>query len=237
MQKRRKRKILAVLSFWIVILVSPVACCLIAHLIDNDLVIGRGGYSINEHKLGKEILLEINGIYKSIDVEEYVAGVMAGVIPADYNVEALKTQAVLIRTNVLKEMEEKNTKDAEDISYDYLTKEDRKILWGRANYDRYEKRIERAVCSTSGMVIRKENSLIMALYHEVSIGKTADAKEILDEDISYLKSVDSSQDVEAKNYMNIYTYSEKEFIDIMENVDDKEERNEDGIYVIVVKKM
>lgn len=47
----------------------------------------------------------------------------------------------------------------------------------------------------------------MAMYHEVSIGKTASASEILDEDISYLQSADSSSDVEAKNYMNIYEFS------------------------------
>lgn len=51
----------------------------------------------------------------------------------------------------------------------------------------------------------------MALYHEVSIGRTASAKEILDEDISYLQSVESSQDVEAKHYMNILPYTWEEF--------------------------
>ena len=192
---------------WIFVIFFPYICCVIAHLVNPKVTIGQGGYMIENHRMGKDIMLEINGIYKSIDVEEYVAGVMPGVISADYNMEALKTQAVLIRTNILKEMEENNTKDAADISYKYYTKEERRELWGRANIDKYERKIEKAVSSTAGKVIRKESSLIMALYHEVSIGKTADAAEVLDEDISYLKSVDSSRDVEAKNYMNIYTYT------------------------------
>ena len=227
MQRKRKKLLFFLILFWGFIFSFPYVCCVLAHFIDEDVFIGRDGYNLDDHRMGRDILLEINGLYKSVDVEEYVVGVMAGVIPADYNMEALKTQAVLIRTNVLKEMEEKNTKDAADISYDYLTKEDRKMLWGRVNNDKYERRIQKAVCSTAGKVIRKENSLIMALYHEVSIGKTADAKEVLDEDISYLKSVDSSQDVEAKNYMNIYTYSWQELSNKLNNAVQEEPIDKD----------
>ncbi|MBR1599424.1 MAG: SpoIID/LytB domain-containing protein [Lachnospiraceae bacterium] len=213
-----KRAVRNNIIFWIIVFFFPCACCLTVHLIDKDIVIGQGGYSVDRHKLNKNIMLEINGFYKSIDVEEYVVGVMAGVIPADYCKEALKAQAVLIRTNVLKEMEEKNTRDAADISYQYLTREDRELLWGRINMDRNERIMEYAVSSTCGKVIRKEDNLIMAMYHEVSIGKTADASEVLDEDISYLKSVDSSQDVEAKNYMNIYTYSWEKLGELFNNL-------------------
>ena len=131
-----KRAVRNNIIFWLFIFVFPYVCCLLAHLINSDVTIGQGGYSVQRHKLNKNIMLEINGFYKSIDVEEYVVGVMAGVIPADYNMETLKTQAVLIRTNVLKEMEEKNTKDAADISYQYLTKEDREMLWGKVNNEK-----------------------------------------------------------------------------------------------------
>ena len=217
------KKIIWNIIFWIFVLIFPYICCQAAHLINKNIVVGTGGYSLMNNLMGKDIMLEIKGLYKSIDVEEYVVGVMAGVISPDYNMEALKTQAVLVRTNVLKEMEEKNTKDAADISYQYLTKEDREMLWGKVNNEKNERRIERAVSSTAGKVIRKEDNLIMALYHEVSIGKTADASEVLDEDISYLRSVDSSQDVEAKNYMNIYTYSWEELSNILQKTVPKEE--------------
>ena len=196
-------RIVFVLFVWL----FPPAAGICAHLINPKIVLGNGGYSMERHYLGRDVLLEANGLYKSIDVEEFVVGVMAGVVATDYNVEALKTQAVLVRTNVLKEMEEKSTKDVSDLSYRYLTKEERKELWGRQNYEKNELRLEHAVIDTAGKVIRKDGELIMALYHEVSIGKTADASEIMDEDISYLKSVDSSRDVEARNYMNIYRYT------------------------------
>lgn len=188
----------------------PCFMVLIFSFFNKDIRIGKGSDSLKSHSLGKEILLEVQGLYKSMDVEEYVAGVLAGAIPADYNMETLKVQAILIRTNILKEMQEKNTGDAADLSYDYLTVEERVALWGTHNYEKNEKRVESAVVATAGKVIVQENSLITAFYHAVSIGKTASAKEILGEDISYLKSVDSSFDVEAKHYMNIISYTLEE---------------------------
>ena len=177
-------------------------------------------------RMGKNVLIEIDGLYKQLDVEEYVLGVMAGVVSPDYEEEALKVQAVLVRTNILKEMQERGTKDAEDIPYQYLTVEERKRIWGERQYDKYEKKMERAVVDTAGKVLQAEGNLILACYHEVSIGKTASAKEVLGEDISYLQSVESNRDVEAKHYMNLVEYSWEEVANyISEYKNDKQEKN------------
>lgn len=201
--------------FLIGMIAIPCMLCMGFGLFSDEIQIGKGGNSLESHHLGKEVLIEMNGLYKSMDVEEYVLGILPGTIPVDYDMEALKVQAVLIRTNVLKEMQEKNTKDASDLSYHYMTMEERTAIWGEHNYEKYEKRLEKAVVKTAGKVIEQEDSLIMALYHEVSIGKTASAQEILDEDISYLQSVESSQDVEAKHYMNIIPYTWEELAEIL----------------------
>lgn len=193
-----------------------------------------GYMSVKDHLMGKRILLEINGLYKDMDVEEYVVGIMAGTSPADYNMEALKVQAILIRTNLLKEMEEKKTSDAKDLSYEYLTMEDRKALWGNRYYDENERRMEQAVSATAGQVIYYKDELIMALYHDVSIGKTLSAKEELGEDIPYLQSVESSQDVEAKNYMNIIELKQDDLKNIVaEYTEEKKDENaqEDAVKI------
>lgn len=200
--------------FLIGMITVPCLLVFLFSLFTEEIQIGKGGNSLESHYLGKEILLEVEGLYKSMDVEEYVVGVLAGTIPADYDMETLKVQAILIRTNVLKEMQEKNTSDSADLSYDYLTVEERVALWGERNYEKYEKKMESAVVQTAGKVITHENALIMAFYHAVSIGKTAAAKEILGEDISYLQSVDSGQDVEAKHYMNIIKFTWEEAAEI-----------------------
>ena len=242
MKNKIKSGIKTTVIFALIIMFFPGVCCLFYHFINPEFDIGKGGSSVENHYMGKDVMLEVSGLYKNIDVEEYVAGIMSGVISPEYNIEALKTQAVLIRTNVLKEMEEKKSNDDSDMSYEYLTKEDRETLWGRKKYDKYEAVIEKAVSDTAGKVLRKEGSLIMAMYHEVSIGKTASASEILDEDISYLQSVDSSSDVEAKNYMNIYEFSyedirrlQEEYIENVNSTNQKDIEKTDKIVVEVTE--
>lgn len=48
-----------------------------------------------------------------------------------------------------------------------------------------------------------ENKYADALYHEVSIGKTVSSEEIYSVAVPYLISVDSSQDVESPDYMDV----------------------------------
>lgn len=202
------------IAYILLMLITPLIIGMGFHILYPEIPMGMGE-GMEAHYMNRDVLIEIHGLYKSIDVEEYVLGIMPTVISPEYEQETLKTQAVLIRTNVLKEMEEKNTKDGADLSYEYLSKEDREQLWGKRHFDKWELKFERAVNATSGKVIKKEGNLIMAAYHEVSIGKTASAKEILDEDISYLQSVESSHDVEAKNYMNLIEYTYPEIKEIL----------------------
>lgn len=200
------------ISLFIVILFA--IPCLITWLVViacPELKIGRGDNPLENISLGKTVSLEINGLYKTVDVEEYVAGVLPGVMSAEYDSEALKLQAILIRTNVLREMEDSVSVEQEALSYTYLSVEERVALWGDASYEQKERKIEQAVVDTAGEVLLGEDgNLIMAVYHEVSIGKTASAKEVLGKEISYLQSVESSQDVEAKHYMNEITYTWEE---------------------------
>lgn len=206
---------------WILFLLSfiaiPYLVVFVASIFCGRVSIGGGIAGAKSLNSGKQILIEIDGLYKSMDVEEYIVGVLPGVVSADYDDTTLEVMAILIRTNIYKEMQEKKTEDASDISYHYMSVEERKDLFGERNYERKQRKIERAVENTAKKVIKKEDSLIMALYHEVSIGKTASAKEILGEDISYLQSVDSGRDVEAKNYMAIVKYSWEELSELMDD--------------------
>lgn len=207
----------------LLVIFMPLFITFAATLISPGLKFGMGSFSVKDHLMGKKVLVETKGLYKDVDVEEYVVGVMAQVIPPDYDLEALKVQAVLIRTNVLKEMEEQKSCNSKDLSYTYLNREEREELWGKQNYYSYESRFEKAVSATAGQVIYYKNELIMALYHEVSIGKTASGKEILGEEIPYLQSVESSQDVEAPHYMNIKVLTKEEYLDLVK----KEDKNTD----------
>ena len=216
---------------FLIIACLPLVISFVATLVTPKLWFGMGSYSVKDHLMGKKILVETKGLYKDVDVEEYIVGVMATVIPPDYDMEALKVQAVLIRTNVLKEIEEQNTYDSKDLTYTYLTREEREKLWGERKFYRNECRMEQAVSATAGQVIYYKNELIMALYHEVSIGRTASGKEILDEDIPYLQSVESNQDVEANHYMNIQIFTKEDYDGFLgqKNITQNVENQEDNV--------
>lgn len=176
----------------------------------EDITVGKRKSPFQQCYMGKNIMLERQGLQKSIDVEEYVLGVLPGVIPSDYCEQAIMCQAVVVRTNVLKEMEEKKTENGNDLSYHYLSEKERKELFGSVNYGKVERMYEKAVEQTAGKVLVWENELIMGVYHEVSVGSTLSAKEVTGEDIPYLQSVNSTQDVEAHDYMQTIEYSWEE---------------------------
>lgn len=219
-----KKYIFALIGVLVVPCVISVFICWIC----PEMSIGQGEHSLKNCRMGKEVLVELDGLYKGMDVEEYTLGILSGVIAPDYDMEVLKMQAVLVRTNLLREMEEKGTTAAEDISYDYISVEERKEMWGQRNYDKWERRMERAVVETAGYVLKKEGSLIIACYHAVSIGTTSGAKEILGEDISYLQPVESSRDVEAKYYMNLIVYTPEEIKECIRQYGNTKKDGEDS---------
>ena len=103
---------------------------------------------------------------ETMPLESYVEGVLAGEMKNDWPLEALKAQAILARTFVLKFVEEKQSKypDA-DISTD--------IEEAQA-YDRsaVNDRVRQAVAETRGMVLAADGQLPYAWFHAHSGGTT-----------------------------------------------------------------
>lgn len=103
---------------------------------------------------------------RTMDIETYVEGVLAGEMKNDWPLEALKAQAILARTFVLKFIEEKDSKypDA-DISTDI---EEAQAYAATDVNDR----IKQAVAETRGMVLASNGELPYAWFHAHSGGAT-----------------------------------------------------------------
>lgn len=172
-------------------------------------VIGTSGEDI-DFSSGISIQIGKTEPMEEIDLEDYVIGTMASQIPADYEMEALKGQAVIQRTNILNEMEKEKTMNGEDLPFQYLSKEELKEKWGEKNWETYYGRLRKAVIETAGVYMTYDGEYIEAYYHPVSIGTTVSAKELLGKDITYLQSVDSGKDVESREYMNMQQFSYEE---------------------------
>lgn len=108
---------------------------------------------------------------KEMDIETYLLGVLAGEMKNDWPMEALKAQAILARTFVMKFCTEKESKyQGADISTD--------IEEAQAYDDTgINERIERAVKETEGLVLSYQGKLPYAWFHAHSGGSTALARE------------------------------------------------------------
>lgn len=140
-----------------------------------------------------------------MEMKDYIIGVVAAEVPASYETEAIKAQAIVAMTYAQYRKKHPDKSISADISDDsskhqgYMSDDDMKEKWGDA-YESYRTKIEDAVDSVTGSVILYENEPIMAAYHAISGGKTESAENIWGEDIPYLQSVDSEWDIYSSRY-------------------------------------
>jgi stage II sporulation protein D len=148
---------------------------------------------------------------KEMDLETYLQGVVAGEMKNDWPQEALRAQAILARTFVLKFTTEKESKyKGADVSTD--------IEEAQAySADEINDRVKQAVESTRGMVLASNGEFPYTWFHAHSGGQTALAKEGLaydKEEPPYTQSVpgqesnDAPPDAKAWNA----SFTEEEFL-------------------------
>lgn len=135
-----------------------------------------------------------------LDLEEYVAGVVAAEMPASFQEEALKAQAVAARTLALWSLAQSRRlpehPDAQ-LSSDYrvdqawLSKDELKERWGIWGYLRNWTKIRKAVSATAGEVLIYQGNYIFPAYHSTSGGRTEDSGNYWTSNLPYLVSVDS----------------------------------------------
>ena len=136
-------------------------------------------------------------------LEDYLVGAVLAQMPADFDEEALKAQAVLARTYIEKRRrcEESNPaaalhgaliSDDERLYQSFFTEEQAKEFYG----DEYEKarmRVREAVRSAPGILYYKGEPITPA-YHSASSGMTASALDAWGQDIPYLQAAESPDD-------------------------------------------
>lgn len=165
---------------------------------------------IPEHIWEHPITLIHNGKSETIELEDYVIGVVAAEMPASFNIEALKAQAIIARTYALNLISKGNTLTDTSSVQEYIDTNKMQSKWGSA-YQTYYSKIENAVSSTKGMTIKYNGRYIDAVYHSTSNGYTEDSVNVWKNNIPYLKSVSSEWDKNATSYLREKTMLLEEF--------------------------
>ncbi len=170
-----------------------------------------GFYSNSIIKVKKSKTNEI----ESVPIEEYVIGVVAGEVPASFDLEALKAQAVASRTYALEHKQRSKTNyDVMDNTQNqvYINYEDMKNKW-KNNYDENLNKITNAVNSTKGEVLLYDNNLIDAMFFSTSNGYTENSENVFSSKKPYLVSVPSPWDKqESPVFKTTSLISKKEFL-------------------------
>ncbi len=161
----------------------------------------------------EEVMLAVKnsdtGIVSNINLEEYVIGVIAGEMPASFEMEALKAQAVAARTYAIYKM---NTANKEyDLVTDitnqvFITEDKMKENW-QENYEYYYNKIKQATLDTESLVMTYDGDVICSFYFSTSNGSTEDASLVFGTGKDYLKSVSSPE----SNKETTITLSKDEF--------------------------
>jgi len=154
-----------------------------------------------------------------LDMQEYLTGVLLAEMPVDFDVEALKAQAVVSRTYALRRNTVGNKHPQGAVCTEssccqaYRSIEDFLSKGGTAEM---LKKVTQAVESTQGQVLTYHGALIEATYFSCSGGRTEDALAVWGTDIPYLQAVDSPGEESATYFVDTVEFTASEFASLLE---------------------
>lgn len=143
--------------------------------------------------------LRSDGEVEVMTLRDYLWGVVAAEMPAAFQPEALKAQAVAARTYCFHQRQNPGDKHPDaDVCGDYtccqayLTRAQAEENWGE-DASRYGEKITQALDGTDGLLCLYEGEPIDALFFSSAPGNTSDAVEVWGTEVPYLRSVTSPE--------------------------------------------
>ena len=201
-------------------LILCICCIICAVLIQSRIIISGKPLSKTEHgsitvspsasNPGSEGMLSdtdilftvlINGEVTQHNMYDYLPGVLAAEMPAVFELEALKAQAVAARTYIMYcslgeslKHPEANVCGNASCCKAYAAEAELREKWGDS-YEEYCEKITRAARETNGEYLSYAGAPIQAVFHSSSDSKT-EASGALWSSLPYLVSVDSPETAE-----------------------------------------
>ena len=160
------------------------------------------------------------GETEELPIDEYLYGVVSAEMPASYEMEALKAQAVVARTYTLYQIMNSNGKhgeagmcDASTCCQAWLSKEDRLAKWEESVRDSNWNKIVEAVDCTQGKIITYEGKPIDAFFHANSGGTTETATNVWGgANFLYLQSVQTAGEDAYSGYNSEVELTKEELV-------------------------
>ena len=139
---------------------------------------------------------------RTMNLEEYLVGVVAAEMPASFESEALKAQAVAARSYAIYKSRNENSDSVHpsaSVCIDhrhckaYKKKEDAFKAWGE-KAEEYNLKIVSAVNATKGEILTYNGEVALTVFHaQTGGGKTESSKDVWGGNLPYLVSVESGE--------------------------------------------
>lgn len=192
---------------------------------EENIEIVESTYDYKKYKTIK-LLHKSTGETQELPLDEYLYGVVSAEMPASFETEALKAQAIVARTYTLYKIINSNKKHGEsDICDDstccqaWISKEDRLEKWAEDDRNTYWSKIVNAVNSSQGKIITYEGKPINAFFHANSGGATEAPVNVWGgTGYPYLQTVTTSGEDAYSQYDSKVTVTKKEFEEKIKNL-------------------
>jgi len=149
-----------------------------------------------------KVLVKVGTKVENLDIEEYVIGVVAGEMPALFENDALKAQAIASRTYVINHFKKNNSISNTISDQVYITDEEMQEKWHN-KFDEYYNKIKNAVQETKGLIMYYNKEPIKAYYYAMSNGYTESSLNVFNEQNDYLNIVKSPFDEDNEHRITI----------------------------------
>ena len=231
-----KKKLFGLFIFWLLV-------CIILNFLNNNIKkdkVNIEKYSIQKENIVKQIeelnienynydlinkvkvLHKDTGVIEEKKIDEYVVNVVAAEMPVDFELEALKAQAIVARTYTIYKVTKDKKHNEADICTDsnccqaWISKEDRFEKWEESKVEKWNKLIS-AVNETKGKYITYNGEIINAFFHSNSSGKTEKPEDVWGGSLPYLDVVETSGEENYTSYKSEVIVSKKYFVNVLKD--------------------
>lgn len=158
------------------------------------------------------------GQVEEVALDDYLVHVVSAEMPADYEIEALKAQAIVARTYTVYKINHKKHDNADICDSStccqaWISKEDRLARWEESKRDSNWKKITDAVNGTKGKIVTYQNEPIDAFFHSNSGGTTETPVNVWGgTNYPYLQSVQTAGEDSYSQYSSELELTQEELI-------------------------
>lgn len=148
---------------------------------NNEQISSNNSNEVSEYNYNKygtiKLLHKKTNEIEEVKIDDYLCNVVSAEMPADYELEALKAQAIVARTYTIYKVQNKKHENA-DICDDstccqaWVSKENRLERWEETKREENWNKIQQCVNETKGKIITYNNQPINAFFHANSGGTT-----------------------------------------------------------------